>query len=88
MKSKSKKLVAVGLRYDQTQEAAPSISVKGEALRAEEVVKIAERFGVPVIHDDQLAAALQSLDPESEIPEDLFEAVALILHELEISNKS
>ncbi|MCB0353130.1 MAG: EscU/YscU/HrcU family type III secretion system export apparatus switch protein [Bdellovibrionales bacterium] len=73
---------AVGLEYRAKDEQAPTVSIKGDAVSADQVVRIARRFGVPVVEEPELARALSLLQEEEEIPEELFEAVAIILHRL------
>ncbi len=80
--------VAVGLEYDGKRRDAPTLSVKGHQLQADEVVKLARRYGVPVVENAELAKALNGLELDQEIPEKLFEAVALLLQELERSAQS
>ena len=80
---RAKYSVAVGLTYDGKGDATPTVGVKGENLVADDVVRIARRFGVPVIERSELAKALQALEERQEIPEELFEAVAIILHEMD-----
>lgn len=70
---------AVCLSYDSEMEGAPEISVNGMAFLADEVVKIARRYGVPVVEDPALANSLGHLDEQEEISEDLYEAVAILL---------
>lgn len=74
---------AVGLQYNPHQHSVPSVSIKGAAFEADEIVKIAERFGIPVIERPELTKALASLQEGEGIPEDLYEAVAIILAEIE-----
>lgn len=72
--------VAVALDYDGT--AVPQITASAENLNADLIVKLARRFNVPVVENPKLADALRTLDNNQEIPEHLYEAVALVLHEL------
>ena len=76
---------AVGLAYLPGQDGAPSVEVKGEDLIAEKIVQTAHRFGVPVVEDRNLARALNSLELDQQIPESLFEAVAVVLNQIEAS---
>ena len=73
---------AVGLLYDEAQEETPVISVKGQYFEADELVRIANRYGVPVIERKELAQALDKAEEGQEIPESLYEAVAVILSRL------
>ncbi len=77
---------AIGLSYDARGPEVPSISVKGHYFRAAEIVKIARKYGVRVVERPALARALDVLDPDQEIPEDLFQAVAVLLAELKPTN--
>ncbi|MBX7136694.1 MAG: EscU/YscU/HrcU family type III secretion system export apparatus switch protein [Oligoflexia bacterium] len=72
--------LAVGLSYGGC--AAPSLSCRGEFLAADEIVRLARRFGVSVVEHPELARALDPLELDQEIPRELFEAVAVLLAEL------
>jgi len=79
--------LAVGLDYDPLKSETPSVGVKGEELQADQVVKLAKRFGVSVVEQPELAKALNVLELDQEIPENLFEAVAIVLNQLEKRGK-
>lgn len=74
--------LAVGLEYDEASCGTPSISSKGEALIADEIVKIAERFGVPVVEKPELGRALAAFNVDQQIPQSLYEAVAVVLNQI------
>jgi len=74
---------AIGLAYDKKSMDAPSVSLKAEQLRADEVVKLARRYGVPVVENAGLARSLSALEVDEQIPGPLFEAVAIVLLELD-----
>jgi len=74
---------AVGLVYREGGAEAPIIGVSGEGPAADEIVKAARRFGVPVVSDPSLARALAGVEIDREIPEQLFKAVALLLASIE-----
>ena len=74
---------AVSLEYEAGRDAAPRVGVKSPAFSADELVRLARRFGVPVVERPELARALQAVDGDAEIPEELFEAVAVVLHQIE-----
>ncbi len=76
MKEKKK---AVALRYDLEKDRAPLLVAKGKGIIAEEIIKIAEENGIPVIENKALLEALIQLDLYEEIPPELYEAVAEIL---------
>ena len=81
--SKSKFNSAIGLEYNSDAQRTPTVCVKGEQLSADEIVKIAQRYGIPVVERPDLVAALKQLELDQEIPEELFEAVAVLLNQLE-----
>ena len=74
---------AIGLSYKGRDQETPKVSVKEENLNADEVIKIAKRYGVPVVERSEMASALKSLELDQEIPEEMFEAVALLINEVE-----
>lgn len=80
---KNRYRTAVGLDYDKDGDQAPTVGVKGERLIADEIVKIARRYNIPVIEDPDVARALKNVEVDEEIPEHLFQAVAIILHRVE-----
>ena len=78
---------AIGLRYSGDGDRAPAITIKGDALDADEIVALAERYGVPVVEKKQLAQALELIETGAEIPESLYRAVAVVLAELEKTHR-
>ena len=83
MSKKLKYKKAIALSYDDKQEAAPQLSAKGDDFLAEEIVKIANRYNIPVKENAGLAQALSELEIDEEIPENLYQAVAIILNQLD-----
>lgn len=71
--------VAVAVKYNREEMAAPEIMVKGQRAFAEMIRKVAEEEGIPIIRNIPLAWALFDLEEGQEIPEELYEAVAEIL---------
>lgn len=65
---------ATALRYEGS--AAPKVTATGRGLIADRIVEVARENGIPVREDAALAEALASLELETEIPEDLYTAVA------------
>jgi flagellar biosynthesis protein len=80
--AKSSNRVAVGIGYEESRDDAPVIAVKGEHLMADEVVRIARRFNVPVVEDGELAQATNQIPIDQQIPRPLFKAVAILLNRL------
>src|SRR5262249_5553132 len=71
--------VAVALKYTSETMSAPTVVAKGADLMAAQIRKLAQEAGVPVCQNVPLARALYELDIQEEIPEALYEAVAVIL---------
>ena len=65
---------AAALRYDGA--GAPSVVAAGRGLLAEKILAAAREAGVPVREDADLAAALSVLAVGTEIPQELYAAVA------------
>lgn len=73
---------AAALKYDPGTDKAPVVSAKGQGFVAEEIIRRAKEYGVEIKEDPNLVEALSKLDLYSEIPEELYRAVAVILAEL------
>jgi len=72
--------VAVALKYEQTEMAAPRLIAKGTELIAKKIIEIAKEHGIPVIENPPVARALFRLvELNREIPPELYKAVAEIL---------
>ena len=80
---KSQYRKAVSLEYDRCKKTAPRIGVTGNDYLAEFIVATARRFGVPVVENNHLAAALEKLGEDREISPELYEAVAIVLNQIE-----
>jgi flagellar biosynthesis protein len=65
---------ATALHYSGS--AAPKVVATGRGLIAERIVEVARESGVPIKEDPALADLLASLDLGTEVPEDLYVAVA------------
>lgn len=71
--------LAVALKYDKEGGGAPKVVAKGADLMAAQIRELARNASVPITRDVALARALYELDIDDEIPEELYEAVAIIL---------
>ena len=72
--------LAVALKYDPQSMNAPSVVAKGERLIAEQIKRIAQEAGVPIIEDKPLARALyKAVEVGMEVPQSLYRAVAEVL---------
>jgi len=81
---------AVALRYQPEApflDAAPRLVAKGQGLLAERILALARENKVPVERDPDLLAALEPLDINRLIPQELFQAVAVMLAALYRANR-
>lgn len=74
--------IAVALRYDENDDGAPKVVSQGAGELARKIIDAARAYGVPVVRDVPVARALSELEVGDEIPEELYEAVAEVLHEV------
>ncbi|MEZ4755108.1 MAG: EscU/YscU/HrcU family type III secretion system export apparatus switch protein [Bdellovibrionota bacterium] len=81
--NKSRYKTAAALSYDDKLNSTPQLIMKGEEIMAEEIVKVAKRYNIPIKEDAGLARALSKLEIDQEIPEELYQAVAVILNQLD-----
>lgn len=70
---------AAALRYEHGKDGAPVVVATGKGDLAARIVELAEKEKVPVYRDPALAQTLVKLGAGTEIPEELYEAVAQIL---------
>ena len=68
---------AVALQYDEVK--APTLTAKGDAAIAEEIMRLAEAHGVPLYENAELVEVLAKLELGEEIPELLYRVVAEII---------
>lgn len=74
---KSKK--AAALRYDQARDAAPRVVAKGRGKLAEKIVAVAQSNQIPLVQDANLMQMLDLLELDTQIPPELYQAVAEVL---------
>ena len=77
MKRKSSK--AVALSYDNQKDRAPRVVAKGKGYLADKIVDVAREHDIPLYKDKNLVQVLEALDLETEIPPELYRAVAEVL---------
>ena len=71
---------AVALKYDRSNHSAPIVVAKGTDFIAQRIREIAKEHNIPILERKALARALfASTEVGSEIPRDLFKAVAEVL---------
>ena len=77
------KLGAASLSYDGN--LAPFVVEHGESARAEEILRTARRYGIPIVFDGPLSTALIKLGAGRPIPETLYSPVAEYLLNLRLA---
>ena len=77
MKGKSSK--AVALSYDNQKDRAPQVVAKGKGYPADKIVDVAREHDIPLYKDKNLVQVIEALDLETEIPPELYRAVAEVL---------
>ena len=70
---------AVALKYDHQKNKAPRVIAKGRGDIAEKIIEVAKAHNVPLYEDKNLVQLLEALDLETEIPPELYRAVAEVL---------
>ena len=76
--------IAVAIKYNPPEEAAPMILTMGSGYVAEQIIKIGVENNIPIMRNVELARELYSKGKISDyIPEDTYEAVAEILKWIE-----
>jgi len=68
---------AIALTYDGTH--APFISATGDHSIAEEILRIAQEYEVPIYENPDLVGILSKLELGDEIPEILYRTIAEII---------
>lgn len=79
MTSGNKSDKAVALRYIPEREKAPRVIATGKGKLAEKIIQIAKEHNIHVHNDPDLVEMLSQLQPDQEIPPDLYKVVAEIL---------
>ena len=70
---------AVALKYDHQKNKAPKVIAKGRGDIAEKIIEVAKAHNVPLYEDKNLIQILEALELETEIPPELYRAVAEVL---------
>ncbi len=75
--------IAVALKYDEKGLSAPRVVASGQGKVAEKIREIAREHTIPIRENKPLARSLfKTVKVGEEIPEELFEAVAVLLAEI------
>lgn len=72
--------LAIAIEYEDATMAAPLIAMKGEDSMAARIIDLAKEYDVPIMRNVPLAHSLYPLEIGTEIPEELYEAVAEVLN--------
>lgn len=70
---------AAAIKYDQAKSMAPRVVAKGKGHIAEQIMQVALEHDVPMHADQNLVNVLEAMELESEIPAELYRAVAEVL---------
>ncbi len=70
---------AVAVKYDREKDHAPRVTAKGRSLMAERIIEVAKEHDIPMYEDKELVQVLEALDLDTEIPPEMFRAVAEVL---------
>ncbi len=71
--------LAAAIKYDATKSSAPAVTASGRGTIAEKIIELARENGIPIKSDPDLVQVLSKLKVGSEIPVELYRAVAEIL---------
>jgi flagellar biosynthesis protein len=75
--SEAKPTLAVALAYEKPR--APRVVAVGRGWLGDKIIETAQAHGVPLKNDPALAEALAKIELETEIPEELYRAVAVVI---------
>ncbi len=70
---------AVALKYDRKKDNGPRVIAKGRGEIAKKIIEVAQAHNVPLVEEKNLIQILEALDLETEIPPELYRAVAEVL---------
>jgi flagellar biosynthetic protein FlhB len=72
--------LAIALKYDEEEMAAPEVVAKGERLVALRIRELAVEHGVPIVENKPLAQAMyKAVEVGTQVPRQFYEAVAEVL---------
>lgn len=70
---------AAAIKYDALKNRAPKVTASGRGEIAEKIIEIAREHDIPIKYDPDLVQVLSKIKIGSEIPVELYRAVAEIL---------
>ena len=71
--------MAASIKYDSGKSNAPVVTASGRGTIADKIIELAREKGIPIKNDPDLVQVLSKLKVGSEIPAELYRAVAEIL---------
>ncbi|MDD5476387.1 MAG: EscU/YscU/HrcU family type III secretion system export apparatus switch protein [Syntrophales bacterium] len=71
--------MAAAISYEAGKDNAPRLAARGRGFVAERIIELARKHNIPIKQDPSLVEILSRLDIDSEIPPELYRAVAEIL---------
>jgi flagellar biosynthesis protein len=77
MKNPNAPRQAIALKYDGTH--APTLTAKGDEELAEEILRIARDYKVPIYENAELVRLLARMELGDSIPEELYRTIAEII---------
>ncbi|MEA3354688.1 MAG: EscU/YscU/HrcU family type III secretion system export apparatus switch protein [Campylobacterota bacterium] len=79
---------ATALKYDNQKDSAPKVIAQGSRETANNIIKIAKEFEIPIKKDEDLVEMLSQIELNRQIPVELYQAVAEVFSFVyEISNE-
>ncbi|GAB6109247.1 EscU/YscU/HrcU family type III secretion system export apparatus switch protein [Fusibacter bizertensis] len=79
MDENNKTKIANALRFNPEIDAAPQLIAKGVGLIAENILRKAKEYDIPIYEDEKLSNQLKQLELGDQIPYELYEVVAEVL---------
>jgi len=79
---------AVALQYEMGKDRAPRVTAKGKGYIAEKIIEVAKEHDIPLHEDKEMVQVLEALELDTEIPGELFRAVAEVLAFIYRMNKN
>lgn len=72
-----KKVVVI--KYTAGEDDAPRVVAKGQGAIAEQILKLADEYKIPMYQDADLVEVLSRIDLSQTIPSEMYQAVAEVL---------
>ena len=85
---KKERKTAAAIQYEPEHFDAPRLIAKGFGIVAERIIELAKRYSIPIHFDPDLSSLLTKLKIDTEIPKDLYRAVAEVLALLYRANRA